>query len=135
MVHEIIKEWEHKGLKCMVVFNQNPIMEWFCGYVGVPKDHPYWGKHYDDVDVDIHGGLTFSEKGDDATIWKNSEIWWFGFDTCHAWDDVYREEWLAEHPDFPLMDRTHLHKWTIDEVISETNKLADLLSEREELKE
>lgn len=27
-----------------------------CGYVGVPKGHPAYEKHYDEVDVEIHGG-------------------------------------------------------------------------------
>ena len=33
------------------------------GYVGVPKTHPFWGKHYDNVNVQIHGGLTFANEG------------------------------------------------------------------------
>jgi len=34
----------------------------WCGYVGVPKGHPYHGNSYDHdgVNVDVHGGLSFA---------------------------------------------------------------------------
>ncbi len=47
------------------------------GYVHVPSSHPLAGKHYDDVPVDVHGGLTFSENEDDGSTW-------FGWDDCHS---------------------------------------------------
>jgi len=52
------------------------------GYVGLPKEHPDHGKFYDDIDVDVHGGLTFSgywEKEHDG-------LWYVGFDCGHADD-------------------------------------------------
>lgn len=33
-----------------------------CGYVCLPKDNKNFGKFYDDIDVDCHGGLTFSDE-------------------------------------------------------------------------
>jgi hypothetical protein len=30
-----------------------------CGYMGVPPVHPWYGKHCDDLDVEVHGGLTY----------------------------------------------------------------------------
>jgi len=35
---------------------------WYCGYVIVPKNHKYYDKGYDDIDIEAHGGLTFSGK-------------------------------------------------------------------------
>lgn len=80
------------------------------GYVAVPPTNKYHGKHYDDVDdVDVHGGLTFSEPAvidgklipvleDAEYITDNTEIgddWWiFGFDTMHHGDTP--EEWGRE---------------------------------------
>ena len=32
-----------------------------CGYVGVGPGHPSHGVHYDNVDVSVHGGLTFAD--------------------------------------------------------------------------
>ena len=31
------------------------------GYVSVPRAHSLWGKSYDEVDADVHGGLTFAD--------------------------------------------------------------------------
>lgn len=53
---------------------------WGNGYVHIPEGHPWFGKECEHIDVDIHGGLTFSEMKDD--------MWVIGFDTCHYMDTV-----------------------------------------------
>lgn len=55
----------------------------WCGYVGVFHDHPAYKKGYDDVDVRVHGGLTFSGENHE---WGHGELWWLGFDTAHSGD-------------------------------------------------
>jgi len=55
------------------------------GYVGVPKGHPWFGKGINDIEVRIHGGLTYSE--DRLPFRSPDGLWWVGFDTCHAFDD------------------------------------------------
>jgi hypothetical protein len=70
----------------------------WCGYVGVPERHKYFGSHYDDVDVDCHGGLTFADRchaGAEETAichvpfdGRSDKIWWLGFDCAHAGDLV-----------------------------------------------
>jgi len=80
---------------------------WGNGYVLLPHNHPFYGKHYDDIGVVAHGGLTFSDYlmlnhflewiGDrefdgDVTLenYKKFDKWWMiGFDTAHAGDDSY----------------------------------------------
>lgn len=82
---------EDTGLPCLIKRNSCGIL---CGYVGVPKEHPSYGKHYDEVDVEVHGGLTFSDKcsGDETGIChivdhgENDDVWWLGFDCGHAGD-------------------------------------------------
>lgn len=37
------REFEHVGYKCVVTFN---VMGHRCGYVGIPKNHPLYGKEY-----------------------------------------------------------------------------------------
>ena len=32
-----------------------------CGYLGVPPNHPWYGKSWDGIDCDVHGGLTYAE--------------------------------------------------------------------------
>lgn len=55
------------------------------GYIGLPKEHPWFGKEYDELDVDVHGGLTFSDYRPET----GRDIWWIGFDTAHYMDDKY----------------------------------------------
>jgi len=67
-----------------------------CGYVGVPEGHPWHGKNWDDVDADVHGGLTYSglcqEGPEETTIChvpapgEPEPLYWLGFDCAHAWD-------------------------------------------------
>jgi hypothetical protein len=56
------------------------------GYVGVPiRDHLMSGEHYDRVEADVHGGLTYA----DPRLPFFSDIdgfWWFGFDAGHFGD-------------------------------------------------
>lgn len=39
--------------------HKHPRLGHLCGYIAVPPAHPWFGKSYDDIDVDVHGGLTF----------------------------------------------------------------------------
>lgn len=59
------------------------------GYIGLPPEHPWHGKHYDDIPCDCHGGLTFSNRNERfdklANIPRHS-VWWIGFDTLHLYD-------------------------------------------------
>lgn len=70
-----------------------------CGYVGVPRTHPWHGRDYDKVDVVVHGGLTYANlcgEGEDEgrgichvpEPGRDPEVWWFGFDCGHAMDII-----------------------------------------------
>lgn len=64
----------------------------WCGYVGVPENHPLFGKSYGDVDADVHGGLTFADRCDEQDKEHGichvgeEKLWWFGFDCAHSGD-------------------------------------------------
>jgi hypothetical protein len=45
MSYKIEKNWEHEGYRCIVVAID---MGHRCGYVGVDKEHPFYGKEYND---------------------------------------------------------------------------------------
>ena len=80
------------------------------GYVAIPPEHPLFGKHYDELEVDVHRGLTYSSPSSDifeyfdtrAIELLDEEIpkgWWvFGFDTLHYGDnpDTCPREWCVE---------------------------------------
>lgn len=82
------KKWtdEATGLPCIAFRNQ--YSGHWCGYVGIDPTHPWHGEHYDAISVEVHGGLTYSEKcrGTICHTPKPGEsdnIWWFGFDCAH----------------------------------------------------
>jgi hypothetical protein len=63
------------------------------GYVALPPDHKLHGTPYDDIDVDVHGGLTFGELGKDMKHKPDNisnEDWIIGFDTAHYSDTMVK---------------------------------------------
>jgi hypothetical protein len=83
-------DFRHAKLPCLLLRN-NRGGNW-CGYVGVPATHPDYGRHYNDVDVECHGGLTYADACDGSRIChvpqpgEPDDAWWFGFDCHHAFD-------------------------------------------------
>lgn len=82
-------EWRYGGFPCLIVRND---MGALCGYVGVPLESKLGNGSYDDVDVDVHGGLTFAgpcRPGSPICHTPQageSEVYWYGFDCAHAYD-------------------------------------------------
>ena len=91
------KQWmdERTGYACLI--HRSPASGGLCGYVGVPERHTDFGKGYDDVDVSVHGGLTFAgscSKVENPSFGichlvepgESDRVWWLGFDTAHCYD-------------------------------------------------
>lgn len=87
-------QWVDKvtDLDCLIVRNRWGAL---CGYVGVPSDHFMHGADYNDVDVSVHGGLTFADSCDDEhpegichvpAPGRDANVWWLGFDCGHFMD-------------------------------------------------
>lgn len=79
----VLAEGEHLGFKWTVVHNG---MGYRCGYIRVPKNHPWHGKGYDDINADVHGGLTFAEKDVPCGQGELDDGYWVGFDCAHCRD-------------------------------------------------
>jgi hypothetical protein len=85
---------EATGLPCLIV--RGPFGG-LCGYVGLAPEHPAYEKHYDEVEVSVHGGLTFSDgcaHGPEESsichvpdLGEPDNVWWLGFD-CGHYDDL-----------------------------------------------
>ena len=67
------------GFNCII---WRSFMGSWCGYVGVAEKHPAFGKDYNSVDVNVHGGLTFGNYRDRFEL----ALWWLGFDCNHYMD-------------------------------------------------
>lgn len=91
-------QWQDEatGLPCLIVRNCR-VTGALCGYVGVVEGHPDFGKSYDDVEVEVHGGLTFAafctESDNEAEHichipdpGEPTHVWWLGFDCSHGGD-------------------------------------------------
>lgn len=91
-------QWQDEatGLPCLIVRSTH-VTGALCGYVGIAEGHPDFGKGYDDVEVEVHGGLTFAAfctESDDETrhichvpaAGEPDHVWWLGFDCSHSGD-------------------------------------------------
>lgn len=56
---------------------------YWCGYVRLGPGHRFYGKHYADVDVRVHGGWTYSGRSSEHCF---SGGYWIGFD-CNQLSD------------------------------------------------
>lgn len=77
-MNRLINEWTDAstGLTCQIRW-ADFCGGFPCGYVAVEEGHPWHGKEYDDINADVHGGLTF------AGTMPGDERYWFGFDCGH----------------------------------------------------
>jgi hypothetical protein len=137
---KVEREWKHAGLSCAVVLAKEAGHR--CGYVRVPPGHPMHGKRYDDVNVEIHGGLTFADL-EPCTEHEDGQGYWFGFDCAHCYDASYDPNAKIEdmttdegkallriHREmdlkYPMPERERY--WTELEVVAETERLAEQLA-------
>lgn len=82
---------EKTGYHCLI--KRNPRMGILCGYVAIPRNHPCFGKDESDIDVNVHGGLTYAKECDNDPITgichqseDGDHVWWVGFDCGHYKD-------------------------------------------------
>jgi len=80
---DVLSQREHEGFQYVVMKN---MLGYRCGYVHVPAGHPWHGKGYNNIDCEVHGGLTFAAA--DAPCGKAgpNDGWWIGFDAAHVYD-------------------------------------------------
>lgn len=82
-------EFTLNGFTCVI--RRPYVLAHLCGYVGLPEGHKAFGKHYDVIEVNVHGGLTYSKLELDG--YKGKLLWWIGFDCDRSGDfSPYYEE-------------------------------------------
>ena len=84
MKDKLCKEHEYKGYKLYTCNMKIPNYDsWYTGYIGIPEGHPLYKVTYEDIDLEAHGGWTYSE----PYLEEDKSRWFIGFDTAHAFDD------------------------------------------------
>lgn len=84
-------------------------------YIKLDETHPLYNEHYDDIDIDVHGGLIYGEMEDDG--------YWIGWDYAHCYDYV----WGISFVEFQ-------RQWTTDEILEHCKDVVRQLKEYEEVK-
>ena len=98
----ILDEGVYNNVKYKIVsYGTHP-----CCYVFLPKGHKYYGKNYDDIDIDCHGGLTYSKEDDNSN-------WVIGWDYAH-FDDYTMLSGVV----YP-----YAKKWTTEEMLEEVKRV------------
>lgn len=70
-----------------LVIYRHPELGHLNGYVGIKRNHPYFGRGMNSKQVKrlmVHGGITFAEERVGEGFRKG--FWYLGFDTAHAFD-------------------------------------------------
>lgn len=95
-------------------------------YIKIPENHKYYGKDYGEIDIDVHGGLTYAHDYlyiDDTT---KVDGWFIGWDYAH-WGDYMGyfedENWQQYHQ---FEDDK---KWTTQEIKEEVASVCYQLAE------
>lgn len=119
-------EFVHEGFHCLI--QRAPMTYAWCGYVGLPKTHPFYGKPYEEIEVDVHGGLTYAAYCSHYICHKTEEeddLFWLGFDCAHCNDltpGMHRKDLDNQYP----FMRGNVYR-DVDYVVTETKRLAEQL--------
>lgn len=120
-------EFRHAGFACIIHRNDFGAL---CGYVGVPPGHPAHGKKCDEIGVEVHGGLTYSEpcRGSICHVpapGEPDDVWWLGFDCAHAFDLIPQSLELYSHLPYGIPGQAYRD---LAYVTEQTRHLADQLA-------
>ncbi len=97
-----------------------------CGYIKIPENHKFYAKHYDDIDLSVHGGLTYSAMEENG--------FWIGFDCAHfsditpsskELDSIFSSEEFYQKNNFKLEYRNV--NFVIEEIKKMVNQLYDFI--------
>ncbi len=119
------------GFDCVITFNDGGYR---CGYVGIPKNHPYFKKDYSKIHIPVNGGLTYSDFSNDFD--SNNNLWYLGFDCNHGFEEHDPESLKKYYPDIyviymNLLDTTNIvpgkYVMTLNKTIDQVKILEQFL--------
>ena len=96
-------------------------------YIEIPKDNKIYKKDYSEIDLYVHGGLTYSRNFLWISEEKKLEGWFIGWDYAHYGDYLGYELMFPEN-----LRIKEEKKWTTEEILEEVK---DAISQLEVLNE
>lgn len=112
---EILDTGRYKGFNYYIInLGTHPV-----AYIEIPKGHKLYGKGYEEIDLNVHGGLTYADKYLWITESSKKEGWFIGWDYAHCGDYTGYEEM------YPKKYRTGGKKWTTEEILEEVKEGID----------
>lgn len=119
-------EFSYKDYKC---FGKRNAMGFWCGYVILPAGHSLIRDHYENIPLEVHGGLTYGKHHEDKSMT-------IGFDCAHLGDKKpsYNNQLVKEIILDPILcsiileEREGTYK-TIEFVQRECRKMVDQIVE------
>ena len=117
----ILKSGKYKNFNYLIIsYGTHP-----CCYIEIPKGHNLYEKDYKDINIDCHGGLTYS----DFRKFPNNEKakYYIGWDYAHVGDFFFTSLLFSN----PNINRYGNKKWTIEEMFNEIKHVIDQIKENE----
>ena len=122
---ETLLDWHFKGYHFIILnLGTHPT-----AYVEIPEGHKLFGKEYDDCNIDVHGGVTYSEdnltylrysdKYKCDTLCKKKDTWFIGWDYAHLNDYTGFTKCYGDV------------KWTTARIVNECKDVINQLKEME----
>lgn len=87
-----------------------------CAYVRIPQEHEFYKKDFGSIDIDVHGGLTYSR--DYLWVSENQRVegWFIGWDYAHYGD-------YLGFVKFYSIDINQDKKWTTEEIYKDVKEV------------
>ena len=110
---EILDDGNYKGYNYVIVnYGMHP-----CAYIEIPKGHRFYEKDYEEIDLDCHGGLTFSDFRD----FGFGEKYYIGWDYAHLGDYIGARSF----PSFNEYAGGTDKRWTTAEILDEVREVIE----------
>lgn len=106
----IVETWNDGEIKCQIMRAHASLTAYF----GIPLGSCIDGVPYDDIRLNVHGGLTFAREGQVDSGWE-AGYYWIGWDYAHAGDAMFFE-YDNSIPGIKQFQRAGDYKWGTEEV-------------------
>ena len=126
-IFEVLDKGSYKGYQYVIMnYGHHP-----CCYVALEKGDRYYEVEYEDIELDCHGGTTYSNYGliyegcNPKKIVLPEEFWVIGWDYRHTWDynALFNEVEVGEPP---FLNKCK--KWTTQDMLDEVHSVIEQLN-------